>query len=145
MTKKIAIEFEKGGKFIATLMEDKAPKTCETVWKNLPFSGRIGHAYYSGMLMYLLLKTRFKELENAQCIGLQPGDVVYITPFFGDVWHDELAFIYGHALVQDKCGYLPANHFARITEGSLEELAAVGTRIREEGREEVTVTRYSEE
>lgn len=139
MTKKIEIEFEKGGKFIAALFEDKAPKTCKVVWDNLPFSGKIGHAYYSGKLMYLLVDTRLKELENAKSVGFLPGDIVYLTPFYGRDTPNEIGIVYGDALIQDVCGWIPANYFATIIEGSLEELRSVATRIREYGREKITV------
>lgn len=37
MTKKqIDVEFERGGKFVADLLEDQAPKTCKAVWDALP-------------------------------------------------------------------------------------------------------------
>ena len=139
VTKKIEIEFEKGGKFIAALLEDKAPKTCKVVWDNLPLSGKIGHAYFSGKMLYLVVDTRFEELENAKSVGFLLGDIAYLTPFYGRDTPNEIAIIYGEALIQDVCGWIPANHFAKIIEGSLEDLKNVATRIREYGREKITI------
>lgn len=139
MTKKIEIDFEKGGMFIAALLEDKAPKTCKVVWDNLPLSGKVGHAYFSGKMMYLLVNTGFEELENAKSVGFLPGDIAYLTPYYGKDTPNEIAIIYGDTLVQDVCGWIPANHFAKIIEGSLETLKNVAERIREYGREKVTI------
>jgi hypothetical protein len=139
MTKRIEIEFEKGGVFTATLLEDEAPKTCKVVWDNLPLSGKIGHAYFSGKMMYLVVDTRFEELENAKSVGFLPGDIAYLTPFYGRDKPNEIAIVYGEALIQDICGRIPANHFAKIIEGSLEDLRNVATRIRECGRETINI------
>jgi hypothetical protein len=142
MSKKIEIEFEKGGKFTATLLEDKAPKTCEAVWNSLPLSGRVGHAYFSGKMMYLAgIDPKFGELENARSVGFVPGDIAYLTSYYGKDTPTEIAIIYGEALIQDFSGWIPANHFAKISEGNLEDLKNVATRIREYGREKITITR----
>lgn len=139
MAKEVEIEFEKGGKFIATLLEDKAPNTSKFVWEHLPFSGRVGHSSYSGKLFYLLVDTRFEELENAKSRGFLPGDIAYITSFYGKDTPNEIVIIYGDAIVQDVCGWIPSNHFAKITEVSLEELTNVAIRVREYGREQITI------
>jgi hypothetical protein len=139
MRNRIEIEFEKGGKFIAALLEDKAPKTCKIVWQNLPLSGKIGHGIYSGKLMYLIVNTGFDELENARSMGLLPGDIAYQTRFYGRDTHNEILIVYGDAIVRDVCGWTPANYFAKIVEGSLEELKNVAIRVRESGREEITI------
>jgi hypothetical protein len=34
------IEFEKGGSFIARLLEEEAPKSCKTIKERLPFEYR---------------------------------------------------------------------------------------------------------
>jgi hypothetical protein len=120
-------------------LEEKAPKTCKVVWDNLPLSGRIGHGYFSGKLLYLLVDTKLEELENAKSVGFLPGDLAYLTPFYGRDTPNEIAIIYGEVVVQDVCGWIPANHFARITEGSSEDLKKVATRIRECGRENVVM------
>ena len=101
MNKKIEIEFEKGGVFIASLLEDKAPKTCKVVWDNLPLDGKVGHAIFSGKMMYLVVDTKLEELENARSFGFLPGDITYLTPFYGRDTHNEIAIVYGEALVQD--------------------------------------------
>jgi hypothetical protein len=41
---KIEITFEKGGKFVAELFPDKAPKVCEAFLKKLPREREICHA-----------------------------------------------------------------------------------------------------
>ena len=145
MVKEIEIEFERGGKFVATLLEDRAPKTSNFVWEHLPFKGRVGHSSYSGKLMYLLVDAKLEEMENAKAMGLFPGDLAFITTFFGKDNPGEVIMVYGDAIVRDVMGWVPANHFARITEGNLEDLRGVATRIRENGRENMTIRRRSKE
>lgn len=145
MAKQIEIEFEKGGKFIATLMEDKAPKTCKAVWDALPIESRIQHAKYSGEIIFLMTPPKlstFDELENPLVMGLLPGDIAFNTlakHHLPPPSSQEILIIYGGALPRDMCGWLPSNHFAKIVDGSLEELANVGKRVYEKGMEKVVI------
>ncbi len=146
MARQIEIEFEKGGKFVATLLEDKAPKTCEAVWDALPLENKIQHAMYSGEGIFFFTPTiKFEELENPMVMGLLPGDIAFNT-HWNHKLHlpptsipQEIVIIYGGCLPQDHCGWIPCNYFAKIVEGNLSELKNIGKRIREQGMEKVTV------
>jgi hypothetical protein len=149
MVKQIRIEFEKGGTFIADMLEDIAPKTCKAVWDKLPIEADAQHAQYSGHIIFLFTPTiTFDELENPKWMDLFPGDVtlnvhplhkLHLTPAINIPI--EIFIVYGGCLPADWCGPSPANHFAKIVEGNLEELAEIGRRNRREGFEKIKFTR----
>jgi hypothetical protein len=150
LAKQISVEFEKGGKFVAALLDDEAPKTCKVVWDALPLECVAEHAQYSGQLMFWFTPTiRFDDLENPKLMGLCPGDIAFNTHALHK-WHlqppkvaaaQEIFFVYGMCTPADQCGPSPVNHFAKMIDGSLDELVAVGKRTRREGFEKVRMIR----
>lgn len=137
------VEFERGGKFTATLLEDEASKTVDIIWNLLPLEFEVKHAMWSGQIAFGFVDVNYKGVENAKRI-MQPGDIAFHPHFIPlgsankPVPH-EILFIYGQRhLVYATCGY-PAmvNHFASITEGNLKELLEIGTRLSEKGIEKV--------
>ncbi|MEG2217792.1 MAG: DUF3830 family protein, partial [Clostridia bacterium] len=50
MTKQIRITFEKGGSFVADMLEDKAHETCKAVWNALehPWTEKFIHSNIAG-------------------------------------------------------------------------------------------------
>lgn len=150
MSKQIEIEFERGGKFILSLLEDEAPKTCKLVWDALPIESEAQHAQYSGQLMFWFTPTiRFDELENPKLMGLFPGDLTF-NPHFLHKLHvqtpsvavpQEMLYVYGGCIPADWCGPSPVNHFAKTVQGSLEELVEIGKRTRRQGFEKVWMRR----
>jgi len=148
MARQITIEFEKGGRFVATLLDGNAPKTCESAWNALPIEGKVIHAAYAGELIFTFADFKVSVVENPKVMGLQPGDIAYNTHILpvqypnGRLVPPELLFIYGpKVLPMGSCGWVPVNHFAKITEGDLKDLEKVGARVKEKGTEKVTLTR----
>jgi hypothetical protein len=66
---------------IARLLDDRAPITCEAVWKSLPLSGDVYHAKYARNEVYALFPPfadREPPLENPTVTPI-PGDLCYFT------------------------------------------------------------------
>ena len=65
----------------ARLLDDRAPLTCEAVWKSLPLSGDVYHAKYARNEIYALFPP-FAEteppLENPTVTPI-PGDLCYFS------------------------------------------------------------------
>lgn len=146
MVNQIEIEFEKGGRFVANLLENEAPRTCKAIWDKLPLVCEAQHAQYSGQIIFFFTPTiRFDDLENPKVMGLFPGDISF-NPHFLHKLHltpalkipQEIFITYGGCIPADFCGPSPVNHFARI-QGNLQELADVGIRNRREGFEKITL------
>jgi hypothetical protein len=144
MAKKMGIEFERGGKFVATLREDEAPETTKGVWDALPIEVAVKHAAFSGQVFFAFVDFKLKKIEDPRCV-LQPGDILFntqLTPLgpANKPVPNEIAFVYGpYNFIVAAPGIPTApNYFAKITEGSLEELYQIGVRVREKGMEKVT-------
>lgn len=146
--KEIQIEFERGGKFFATLLRDKAPKTCELIWKELPFEGLGRHSTHSGPEIYFAInlpKTK-KPRENFTSM-LNLGDVGYWSEEF--FWREEttpsgvgatdcFCIYYGISLPRDIRGREVISVFAKITE-DLDNLAEIGERLHMKGAEKIFI------
>ena len=145
MVKKIEIEFEKGGKFIATMLEEEAPRTSNAIWNALPREVFVWNAMWSGHVTVGNFNIDFDVNENPKRI-LQPGDLAFEHRFMpagpaNNPWPRELKIVYGpRNLMVSHSGYpIVANHFAKITEGDLGELAKIGARIWKKGGEKVSL------
>lgn len=85
MAKQIRITFEKGGSFVADMMEDKAPETCKAVWEALatPWREKFIHSDISGFTVespYFPVSDDCKlPLENLWCFT-NNGDVAVVVP-----------------------------------------------------------------
>lgn len=85
MAKKIRITFEKGGSFVADMLEDKAPETCALVWNALeqPWSEKFIHSDIMGFMVesayFPVPEDARLPLENLWCFS-NNGDVAVIAP-----------------------------------------------------------------
>lgn len=141
MMRKFALEFEKGGVFQAELIEDLAPKTSRAFWDLLPLRQKVGHAKFSGHVLYIFPGMDIADMENSRCIGVLPGEILFNPHVTNQPPHPkEMMIVYGPALLRDAFGYAPSNLFARIT-ANVDELMKVGKRIDEEGREFLEIYR----
>lgn len=92
---KIKIEFEKGGSFIATLLEDEAPKTCKTIKERLPFEYRFHHSIISGNAIIALPTDLIVERENQRVAGIPPGTLSFLVKNEAILVPDEIYISYG--------------------------------------------------
>ena len=138
----VKIEFEKGGVFIARLLEEEAPNTCAAFKKWLPASCLFHHSIVSGQAIVGLPKNLTANLENARTVGIYPGTLCFLPRNPALNVPDEIYITYGPFFVS-RCSTIdfqqPVNVFGRIEE-RLEELERVGKRILLQGSEKVMFT-----
>jgi hypothetical protein len=134
--------------FIAELLEDAAPRTCEAVWNALPLeTDEARHAMYSGLGLYMVVDFRLDFVENPHVFGGDPGDVFFhANPnnawVFDHPHSCEIYVPYGPMRVSDWPGDTPLNKFARYVSGDRSRLAELGRRFREEGFQRMTIRRH---
>jgi len=149
MVRQIRIEFEKGGVFLAALMEDAAPRACKQIWDTLPIKSRAGQAARSGQVLNCLAPFEFRILENPKLVlpqgGLAVDGILYRSLFRDEgqpIVKAEIVIAYG----VDNMSYgfsglvNPISYFAQIKDG-LDELYKIGLRSREHGREGITFSK----
>jgi hypothetical protein len=145
--RRILITFENGESFPATLLEDKAPHTCQIVWEALPFSQTVRHSRWSGREVNLEFSSTSMPKRENQTISTSVGEIVY--------WRDwpleseldvleVLAIYYGAEHTRSHKGDEPVNIFAQVDFTNLDLLQKVGERIWLEGTERVTFTRIKD-
>lgn len=132
------IEFERGGVFTAKLLEDEAPKTCQTIKSRLPFEYRFQHSIVSGQAILCLPPDLTVERENQRVAGILPGALSFLVKDEPVLVPDEIYIAYGifisRGLTID--AKQPVNVFAQI-ESNLDELKQIGRRILLQGAEMV--------
>lgn len=133
---KIVIEFEKGGLFVAQLLEDEAPKSCDIIKERLPFQYRFQQSIVSGQAMVALPSDMTMPRENQRVASILPGAISFLVRDEPVLVPDEIYIAYGifisRGLTVD--AKQPVNVFAQI-DSDLEELKKVGQRIHLEGAE----------
>ena len=134
----IKLEFEKGGEFVATLLEDQAPKTCQSIKDRLPFEYRFYHSIISGQAIVTLPPDLTVERENQRVMGIPAGAISFLVKDEVLLVPDEIYISYGifisRGLTVD--AKQPVNVFAQIEE-NLDELKQIAQRIILEGAEMV--------
>ena len=132
----IKIEFEKGGVFIARLLEGEAPKSCEAIKNHLPFEYRFHHSIVSGQAIVTLPPDFTMEPENQRVAGIPPGTLSFLVKDEVVLVPDEIYISYGIFISRGLTIDMkqPVNVFAQI-ESNLDELKVVGRRILMEGAE----------
>ena len=149
MVKHMRIVFEKGGEFIAALMEDKARRACMQVREALPIDTRAGQAARSGEVLNCAVPFEHKLVENSKLVFPQGGLALDGKLFMslyreGDQSIVKAAIVIAYGADNMSFGYSgltnPICYFAQIKEG-LDELYQIGRRNREYGREKVTFSK----
>lgn len=136
---RISLEFERGGRFSAVLLEDEAPKTCAVIKGRLPFTYRFHQSIVSGQALVTLPPDLTVPRENQRVAGIAAGALSFLVRDEPVLVPDEIYIAYGifisRGLTVD--AKQPVNVFGQI-EGDLAELRAVGRRVLMEGAEHVT-------
>ena len=134
----LKLEFEKGGTFIARLLEDEAPRTCATIKSRLPFEYRFQQSIVSGQAMVAIPPDLTVERENQRVAGIPPGALSFLVRDEPVLVPDEIYIAYGifisRGLTID--AKQPVSVFAQIDDG-LGELKEIGARIIRHGSEMV--------
>lgn len=134
----IKIEFEKGGVFYARLLEEKAPKTCQTIKAHLPFEYRFHHSITSGNGILTISPDLTIEREHQWVMGIPAGSLTFLVKDEPVLVPDELFITYGifvpRGLTIDM--NQPVNVFGQVEE-NLDELGAACRRVLMSGAERV--------
>lgn len=136
----LKITFEKGGAFVASLLEQDAPKTCRFIIEHLPFTCTFHHSTTSGEAIVCLPKNMTPQPENQRTVGIYPGALCYLVNNPAMRVPDEIYITYGPYFIPRgfRVDYQePVNVFGQIESG-LDELAKIGDRLLEQGMEKVT-------
>lgn len=134
----LKLEFEKGGTFLARLLEDEAPRTCATIKSRLPFEYRFQQSIVSGQAMVAIPPDLTVERENQRVAGIPPGALSFLVRDEPVLVPDEIYIAYGIFISRGLSidAKQPVNVFAQIDEG-LGELKEIGARIIRHGSEMV--------
>ncbi|MDR7520744.1 MAG: DUF3830 family protein [Armatimonadota bacterium] len=135
---RMQLEFEKGGVFIARLLEAEAPKTCTAIKARLPFAYRFHHSIVSGQAVVTLPSDLTVARENQRVAGIPPGAITFLVRDEPLQIPDEIYIAYGIFISRGLTVDMkqPVNVFAQIDE-DLDELARVGRRVLMHGAEVV--------
>jgi hypothetical protein len=122
--------------FVAELLEEEAPRTCEAFLAALPIEGRVIQARWSGEAVWFPMDDLGidVEQENATCHPSR-GDLLYYP---GGESEREMLIPYGSAIFSSKVGLLRGNHFATVVEGG-DMLGEMGRRAQWEGAQEIVI------
>lgn len=144
--RRIRIQFQKGGSFVAALFEDQAPNTCAAVLNSLPFEQKFWQSICSGHAIVTVLPDLTAPPENQRTVGIYPGTLCFLPQDPPRNVPDEIYITYGPYFVP-RCSYIdfqqPVNVFGQI-EGDPDEIMKVGRRILMEGAEIVRFTKLEE-
>ena len=78
MAREIVIDYvDEGVSARVQLLEDQAPRTCQTIWESLPLAGDAIHAAYSGTIAALLFDPSIVCPAENQTACIQTGDVIF--------------------------------------------------------------------
>ena len=117
----------------ATLLDDKAPNTCQALWDILPIEDRTIHAYNSGQTWRAAGNYKLAEegiVENP-AESLEPGDIVHLN--LPQIPLMKVFMVYGNARPP-----VPMSIIAKVDE-NLDELIKISRRILYEGPKNVTI------
>lgn len=125
---------------VADLLEDRAPKTCELIWKRLPLEGRLVHGMYSGPELFIVLDGFPGVGPENQVSRPLPGDVGYFHQdpgLYAASPHEvaELVYVYdrGAAIKGNEGHDSWVNLFATLRPEGAEAFFAASKRARREG------------
>ena len=125
---------------VADLLEDRAPRTCDLIWRRLPLEGRLVHGMYSGPELFILLEGFPGVGPENQVSRPLPGDVGYFhqeAGLYATSPHEvaELVYVYDRgAAIKGAEGHDSwVNLFARFRPDGAEAFLAASKRARREG------------
>jgi hypothetical protein len=136
VVRKIEIELE-GVRVVATLLEDKAPKTSEAFWKILPLEADAKHCTLSGECVFFTHdKIPKVEPENHSPFVSQ-GDIVLSPDREIIIVHGRKCLLRTYTTI-----YHPSNHFAIIDHSeNLEKFEKVAENLKNVGAKKIVFRR----
>lgn len=129
----------------ATLLEDRAPRTCRAVLASLPVENKVVHAMWAGEEIFFNEFPISGRLEYENSTNeVKPGDVAVISPqalpSLGKR-HTAFCIFYGKSRPRKSVDQtVDVNVFAEI--GEVEKIADIGKRIRMGGQEKIRIEEF---
>ncbi len=152
MARQFEIVFEPSGAvFVADLLEDRAPITCENFWSAIaqPCTADLHHGGETGPEMWCFVPPPAEELpyENSTVFP-EHGDILYYhyrqPPTRDGVMVYDIGIYWDRGQSKLKQGWIPGNLFARIRGGEqIARLRAEAGRLLTGGKGSVTLRRRS--
>ncbi|MFQ6003843.1 MAG: DUF3830 family protein [Candidatus Zixiibacteriota bacterium] len=148
MAKQFEIVFPNGNEtFVAELLEDKAPITCEHLWKAIekPLHEKIQHGGETGPEMWCFIPPPSEEIpyENSTVFP-EHGEILFYhyrqPPTRDGMMVYDIGIYWDRGCSKLRQGWIPGNLFAKIT-GQIKELRRVAGRLLMEGPEPVVIRR----
>jgi len=143
MSKRLLLEFERGGQVTATLLEDQAPRTCKAVLASLPIENKVIHAKWAGDEIFFDGFPLQGELEYENATNdVKPGDVAVIStqayiPTLGK-GKTSFCIFYGKSRPRKSVDEtVDVNVFAGIND--TEKMTEIGRRVRLSGSEKILI------
>lgn len=123
--------------FIATMLVEQAPKTCEWFLEQLPFKSVFVQGAWSGEIFFAPLEYKAKHVPFEHPTSYPaPGEII-LYPGNDLENGGELYIPYSGNRFACPTGQLAGSPFLKITEG-LDQLRELGRAIRWEGAREIT-------
>lgn len=123
--------------FDARMEREKAPKTCESFLKSLPFESQIVHVRWSGEGVWIPLGERnFSVGYENHTSYPAPGQIILYP---GGISETEILLAYGAVSFASKVGQLAGNHFITLT-SNLDKLAELGPYVLRRGAQDIRIT-----
>jgi hypothetical protein len=144
MARKILIEFERGGRFTAELLEERAPTNADMLWSLLPIETKARHGRWSGEAFYCKDERLRIAHESPQVVGVEPGSIALeMAPAGVPGFSPGIIFVYGWKFAF-KTAYTPEGTpvflVARI-HGDLDAFSRIGPRLLMDGEEGIRIHR----
>ena len=122
--------------FRAKVHNEKAPETCRLLMENMPITGKVIQARWSGEAVWLQMDAYMIKAPQENATSYPgPGQILYYP---GGVSEKEILIPYGSARFASKFGLLPGNHFATIVD-DYELLYKMGEKVLWEGAKKIKI------
>jgi len=117
--------------FVATMLDEAAPKTAAAIEELLPYEGRLLHVRWSGIATWINIdEIALPELPRENhTVYPSRGDLLLYPGFRNE---QEILFACGPTCFKSPAGELAGNHFATV-DADRNSLKAVEERTLEEG------------
>ncbi len=131
--KTLQIAFE-GLTLTGELMEDKAPKLCQSLWDALPLEGQVTNTTWSGEMLRLWVTIPEPAEQENVAVLQSPGDILFIPGWNG------LRFVYGPAQMRGPKGPHPVPKVGRLG-GNLAAFVKLAQQVEWEGAKKMRLAR----
>ena len=122
--------------FIARLLEEEAPKTCEVFKSMLPLRSKFIHVRWSGEGIWIPYGDTRTGLEYENHISHPAIGEMLLYP--GGISEMEIIMSYGRCQFASQYGQLAGNHFLTVEEG-LDKLNEFGKKVLWDGAQEIKI------